>query len=113
MRFTDSFVRLRAGSKVDPYSEEPMVADWSNPDRKDLLGFFDSQASSENDDPVRRQTVDSVTLYCETKADLRRGDRVEWDDDGLWTVVAFTFAPKNPFTGWQPYKAATLERTVG
>lgn len=113
MRFTDSFVRLRAGSKVDPYSEEPLVADWSNPDRKDLLGFFDDPQSNDQSDPVRRQTVNSRDLFCPNTADVRRGDRLEWGDDGLWTVVGFASVPKNPFTGWQPYLHAVIERSVG
>lgn len=113
MKFNDPFVRLRAVEKVDPYDPDATIpADWSAPDRLDLLGFFDDDDSETVADAVRAQEVSRRTLYVQPGADVRTGDRVEWSD-AVWSIDGEHSVPRNPFTGWQPYRKLKLKKAVG
>lgn len=113
MKFNDPFVRLRAVPRVDDYDPETVISDgWGDPDRKDLLGFFDDDDTQTLADAVRAQNLTRHTLYVAPDADVRTGDRVEWSD-ATWSVDGEHNVPKNPFTGWRPYRKLKLKKAVG
>lgn len=113
MKFNDPFVRLRAMPRPDSYDPETIIDDgWGAPDRKELLGFFDDDDSETVADAVRSQNVSRRTLYVQPAADVRTGDRVEWSG-ATWSIDGEHSVPKNPFTGWQPYRKLKLKKAVG
>jgi hypothetical protein len=112
MKFPDPFTRVRAAQVPDPYNPSSPGEDWTAASRVDLAGWFDSTVSTDQVDPVRSETLTTTQLFLPTSADVQRGDRVEFQGD-TWKVTGFPPAPKNPFTGWQPYRVAALQLVVG
>ena len=116
MRFDygETFTRLRAAAVLDPYSGEPVGEDWGNPEEEPIAGaYFSSQASSDGDGEVRRQTeTGQVLVIPDPDADVRRGDRIR-RGSRVWRVVGFPEADVNPWTGWQPTLLVELEHHEG
>lgn len=111
--YLDGFTRQRATRIPDPYNPDAAVDDWMNPDELALEGYFEPNSSTEQLDPVRNQAVTVYLLVVwDPHADVRRGDRIV-QDDKTWTVQGFPSAPKNPFTGWQPYLYVRVIEGVG
>jgi hypothetical protein len=113
MRFTDTLTRVRPARKPDPRNPERTIPDESNLDRLPVSGFLDVEESQDIPDASRSETTATTTFYTEPSVDVRRGDRLEADDDRVWRVKGFTTAPKNPFTGWQPYRICRLSEVKG
>lgn len=111
-----SLIRLRAGTKPDPYNPDASIDDWSNPDILPFNGFIASSSSTEQPDGAREEAVSTAVLTVEGRdVDIRRGDRVQAvpSDGRTWRVTGFPATDRNPFTGWAPTLEATLEEVVG
>lgn len=109
----DPFTRLRPHRVPDPYNPDALLDDWDNADEIDLEGYFEPNSSTEQLDPVRNKVVTVYLLVLwDPDADVRRGDRIVQGDQ-TWRVHGFPPAPKNPFTGWQPYKYVRIVEEVG
>lgn len=110
---SSELTRLRAGRKAAPNNPDRTIEDWTNVDELPLAGWVDTQSSDDLAAPTRDQTVTRATLYCtDALADVQRGDRVRYAG-GNWSVVGFPDSPRNPYTGWQPYRVVSLELVVG
>lgn len=109
----DAFTRQRPTRIPDPYNPDAQIDDWTNPAELPLEGYFEANSSTEILDPVRKraETVYLLVIF-DPHADVRRGDRIV-QDDKTWTVQGFQSAPKNPFTGWQPYLYVRVTEEVG
>lgn len=109
----DGFIRQRAVRVVDPYNPQTTVDSWTDPDELALEGYFEPNSSTEQLDPVRNKVVTVYLLVLwDPDADVRRGDRIV-QDDHVWRVHGVPAVPKNPFTGWQPYKYVRVVEEVG
>lgn len=110
--FGEAVERLRAGTKIDPYSGEEIGSDWSNPDVEEMVAAVAPGASVEAWQ-VGRDTVDiAYTLYLPFGADVLVTDRVvvrgeTFDVDGL--VAGW----RSPFTGWEAGTVVQLKRRAG
>lgn len=111
-----SVTRLRAQPTTDPYSQGARTSrdeDWSNPDRVLIEGAWVASSSSvSRTDATRRQVITDKSLYCQSDADVRAGDRIV-DGPDTYTVDARPSADQNPFTGWQPVMECPLVLVEG
>lgn len=111
--YLDGFIRQRPTRVTDAYNPDAAVDDWTTPAELPLEGYFEPNSSTDVQDPVRRQTLTVYTLViADPHADVKRGDRIV-QGDSTWTVQGFPTAPKNPFTGWQPYLYVRVFEGVG
>ncbi|MBF4628896.1 hypothetical protein [Curtobacterium flaccumfaciens] len=108
-----SVTRQRARMAVDPYSQRPVPADWTNPDLLVIeSAFVASASSSPTGGELRQQIVTTKSLYCTPGADVRVGDRIV-SGQHSYTVTALPEADTNPFTGWQPVQEIPLDEVLG
>lgn len=107
-------VRLRAGEKVDPYSQKVTRTDWGDPVELPLPGAFVASASSSSSLGSLRQTVTTTkSLYLsDAAADVLVGDRIRWGAT-TYVVDAKPEADVNPFTGWSPVLEIPLLEVTG
>ncbi|KAB1662822.1 hypothetical protein [Pseudoclavibacter sp. CFCC 13611] len=116
MRFprAEVFTRLRAGLLTDPYDPETVIGmDWAHPDELEVYGFFASQQSLEQSDPVRAQIITTKQLVLESPdADVQAGDRIRKGDQ-TWSVTGEPAADINPWSGWRPSRVVNLENVTG
>ncbi len=106
--------RQRARQVLDPYSQKPIPADWTNPDELALDGaFVASSSTAVTATATRTQVLEAKSLYLDDPdADVREGDRIRVG--GLiYTIDGFPAADMNPFTGWQPVRELPLTRSKG
>lgn len=112
--FTDGFVRLRAGIKIDPYSGEEAGVDWNNPTQLPIDAYIDSQSSVEQTDAVRQQVITQKRLVMtDPNCDVRKGDRVKSGAGEVFKVTGEPSRDRNPFTGWQPTLVVEIEKDEG
>lgn len=111
---TSEFIRQRATLEEDPYDPDaPGVPNWSSPAEITVSGYFASQSSTEQADPVRSQLITTKQLVLDDpEVDVVRGDRIR-QGPKVWVVNGFPEADTNPFTGWQPTLVCNLEEVVG
>lgn len=110
---TTTVVRQRAGRIADPYDPDSFVDDWESPDEIEVSGYFASQSSTEQADPVRDQVVTTKAfVIADPGADVDRGDRIKLGAR-VWTVEGFAEMDINPFTGWQPTRVCNLKEARG
>ena len=107
------FVRLRAGTKPDPYDPDSVVEDWTNPTPLAVRGYLSSQSTLEQPDEVRSELQRTDQLIIpDASVDIRRGDRIE-GAGGRWVVQGLPKVDRSPFTGWQPTLACNLLEVTG
>lgn len=131
--FGQAVYRLRAGLKLDPYSQEQMRGDWGHPELLRLDGAFIAQTSTGLlGDATRSQAAESRSLFGDPDADVAKDDRIfvgtfapALPDDATtlpdntvmtgetYTVDGIPAANVNPFTGWTPVREIPLTRSVG
>lgn len=114
MNYTDELVRIRPGRITDPYNPDRTVPDPTGAaDRRPVWGFLDSETADEITGASREETTSGATFYIEDlTVDVVRGDVLE-QGDRSWKVIGFPPAPRNPFTGYQPYRICKLEEVRG
>lgn len=114
MEFPDTFIRLRPGRLRDEMNPRRTVRSWdAGTEEITLAGFLDSEDPGEQPSASRSELVTTAVLYlADTQADVRRGDRIT-DGERTWDVQGFPAAPRNPFTGWRPYKVVNLQEVRG
>lgn len=115
--FGTTLFRLRAELIEDPYSDEMVPGDWSNPDELEIPGAFIAQTSTSMIGGVtREQALESKSLFCDGGLDIRKGDRIRNGPEGaeIYTIAGIPpEADVNPFTGWSPQREIPLVRGVG
>lgn len=111
---TTTFIRRRAVQIPDPYNPESMVEDWSqDPSEINVSGYFSSQSSTEQSDPVREHASTLKQLiFDDPDVDVKRGDRIK-QGERIWTVEGFPEQDINPWTNWQPTLVANVREGVG
>lgn len=110
----ESFLRLRARTKPDPYNPTRTVEDWAVPIELPLRGSWDSGGSSYGSDPVRDQlsTAKRIAVFTPS-SDVREGDRIRAADGAIYTVTGRPSKDVNPWTGWQPTVVLDVEEVKG
>lgn len=109
----ETFTRLRAGTKPDPYDPDSTIADPDNPEALVVLGHLASGMSLEQPTEVRSKLVTTAQLIiADPSADVQRGDQIV-GDAGKWTVQGFPERDMNPFTGWKPTLVCNLLEVTG
>lgn len=115
--FGQTLYRLRGKLMEDPYAEEQVPADWSDPDVLEIPGAFIAQTSTSMlGDATREQALESKSLYCDGALDIQKGDRIRNgpDDAPIYTIAGIPpEADVNPFTGWSPPREIPLIRGKG
>ncbi|MGW9345592.1 hypothetical protein ACWGR3_28985 [Streptomyces albidoflavus] len=114
--FGKTVYRLRAKSMTDPYSEEAVEADWSDPDVMPIPGAFIAQSSTSTiGSATRSQALEAKSLFCDPDFDVQKDDRIRDGEDGapIYTVDGIPAADTNPWTGWTPAREIPLARSVG
>jgi len=111
--FGTTVKRLRAKPILDPYSQEQIAEDWSDPDEVDLDGaYVGGSSTSRVLGESRTQALEARSLYCAPDADVRLGDKIQ-DGSKVYEVDGIPDAETNPFTGWQPVREIPLRRGLG
>ena len=109
--------RLRAKPFLDPYSNEEIDEDWSDPDVLPIPGAFVAHTSTSLlTTATREQAAESKSLFCDGAADVRKGDRIRTGETGAPVYDINGIPPAadtNPFTGWTPPREIPLTRYVG
>lgn len=78
-----TITRIRPGTKTERGST---VFDWSNPDRLDIPECSVQPASTSlSQDGRVLGVMDGLTVYAPVTADVRVGDRIEWNG-GIYTI---------------------------
>lgn len=116
MPATETIIRIRAGTKPDPYNPSGSAADWGHPNTIELDGFIASSSSMQTTDRLDTTVESSATLTCpDPEADIRVGDIIHPSDDPSrrWRVVSIPSNDRNPFTGWRPTLEAQLREVQG
>lgn len=101
----DTINVVRAGLKTVRGAE---VQDWANPTRHRVGGCSVQPRATTGDEVADRaaHATESCTVYLPLEADLKRGDRVEWDGD-TWDVDGRVQTWRSP-TGRVSHKVATI-----
>jgi hypothetical protein len=111
--YGETVTRIRAGSKTDPYSGEPVDLDWSAANELNIAGAgFDPGGSQSTLDARRDMVTTSPTLYLPAGSDVLEGDRMRVRG----VVYAVDGRPadwRSPFTGWRPGLVVTLKSVEG
>ncbi|GGH34214.1 hypothetical protein [Microbacterium album] len=113
--FGKTVYRLRAKPILDPYSQEQIGEDWSEPDVQPIEGAFVAHTSTSMlGGATRSQALEAKSLYC-GPADVRKGDKIRDGEDGaIYTIDGIPPASDtHPFTGWTPEREIPLTRAVG
>lgn len=115
--FGRTVYRLRAALIEDPYSNEEVAGDWSDPDVLEISGAFIAQTSTSRlGGATREQAIEAKSLFCSGDLDIRKGDRIRSGPAGspIYTIAGIPpEADINPFTGWSPQREIPLTRAVG
>lgn len=102
--------RLRRKQKIDPYSQQATIGDWSDPDVLTLHGAFVAQSSTaRTNDATRTEILESKSLFCSPAADVTEYDRIR-AGGAVYTIDGIPAADPNPWTGWQPVLEIPLTR---
>lgn len=108
--------RLRAGSRVDPYSGDP-VADWSSPSVFTWSSAGVWPAGSAEPLSADRQSVEAdYEVALPAGADVTRVDRLRLDDrpgQPVCEVVGVPFDYRSPLTGWAPGVVVSVKHIGG
>lgn len=96
---------VRAGLRTVRGTE---VADWANVTRHPVSGCSVQPAGTSGDAVADReaQATETCTVYLPPDADIKRGDRVEWDGD-TWDIDGRVQTWRSP-TGRVSHKVATI-----
>lgn len=116
MPVTETLVRIRAGTKPDPYDPDATASDWTHPDTTEIEGFIASASSMRSPDGLDTPVESSAVLTCpDPDTDVRVGDVIhpKTDPQRRWQVVGIPSADRNPFTGWRPTLEAQLREVRG
>lgn len=106
-------IRERRRLIADPYSQEPTLADWSDPLELTLEGVAIAPSSSVESTAVdRNQVVTQMSIYCGPDEDILAGDRIR-DGASLWDVQGEVANWKNPLTGWAPGAEFRIKKVAG
>lgn len=107
---------LRARRVEDPYSGKTRL-DWENP-----LEFpmehcaVDDRATGEAREPadstIRQQVIAGLRVFGPPDWDVTVDDRMRVRGT-VWNVDGHPFAPKSPFTGWEPGTTVNLRKVDG
>ncbi|MDJ0321661.1 hypothetical protein [Pseudarthrobacter sp. PS3-L1] len=105
--------RLRRGTVIDPYSQEPTLADWDSATVLELEGVaIAPSSSSETVADNRGQVITQMSIYCGVDQDVAEHDRIR-DRNVLWEVQGEVAQWRNPFTGWAPGAEFSIRKVTG
>lgn len=107
--FRQTITRIRPGVK---YSRGSAIPDWDNAEAEAISGCSVQPSSISVAQDGRVLSVDkSYTVYMPATADVREGDRIEYNGD-IYLVVSVHDSWLSP-TGRLDNKQATIERWSG
>lgn len=109
----ETVVRERRRLVEDPYSGEPIRADWSDPEELSVEGV--AIAPSSTVEPVndsRSEVITQMSIYFGPDEDIKPADRIR-ARSGVWDVQGEIQAYPNPFTGWNPGSELAIKKVVG
>lgn len=112
----ETVVRLRAQTRIDPYSQEPVPV-WDDPskppDELQIPGCaFNPGPSGEAVEVGRQPVTTTPTVYGPFGADITAGDRLVVRGR-VWLVDGDPALWRNPFTGTEFGLAVTLKAVSG
>lgn len=116
MPATETIIRIRAGTKPDPYNPSASAADWEHTDRIELQGFISSSSSTQTSGRLDTTVESTAVLTCpDPDTDIRVGDIIhpKADQSRQWRVTGIPSTDMNPFTGWRPTIEAQLREVKG
>lgn len=108
---------IRAGQITDPYSGE-VTEDWKNPTEFDPVpdcavdNWRTGETAEPTDDRTREPIIDGLRVFGPPHWDVTGRDRMRVRGI-VWEVYGEPFAPRSPFTGWEPGTAVNLRKVRG